>query len=429
MTGTPKPPGIKLSLPALTAIICTLAFIALLYTERITLLSSSNIFKFKSCPKRHVAKPKKFVIDGKELESRPISEATDDRFEFDAEECSLTGGKWVFNTSIKPLYTDSSCPYVDRQFSCVKNGREDSDYRHWVWLPDDCILPSFNPENALRKIRGKRVMFVGDSLQRNQWESFVCMVNSVIPEDQKSMKRGHVHSVFRVKEYNATIEFYWAPFLVESNTDIQIIADAKKRIIKVDSISRRGKHWLGVDILVFNTYVWWMSGLRANALWGSFENGDDGYEAFDTPVSYRLALRTWANWIDSNIDPNKTRVFFTTMSPTHTRSEDWGKEGGLKCFNETRPVTKKGHWGTGSNLEMMSVVSSVMKKMKVPVTFINITQLSEYRIDGHASIYNELGGKLLTDEQKADPMHYADCIHWCLPGVPDTWNQILYAYL
>lgn len=81
------------------------------------------------------------MIDGKELESRPISEATDDRFEFDAEECSLTGGKWVFNTSIKPLYTDSSCPYVDRQFSCVKNGREDSDYRHWVWLPDDCILP------------------------------------------------------------------------------------------------------------------------------------------------------------------------------------------------------------------------------------------------------------------------------------------------
>nr|GMC79123.1 protein trichome birefringence-like 3 [Ipomoea batatas]GMC79125.1 protein trichome birefringence-like 3 [Ipomoea batatas]GMC81795.1 protein trichome birefringence-like 3 [Ipomoea batatas]GMC90112.1 protein trichome birefringence-like 3 [Ipomoea batatas] len=78
---------------------------------------------------------------------------------------------------------------------------------------------------------------------------------------------------------------------------------------------------------------------------------------------------------------------------------------------------------------MMGVVSSVMKKMKVPVTFINITQLSEYRIDGHASIYNELGGKLLTDEQKADPTHYADCIHWCLPGVPDTWNQILYAYL
>lgn len=42
-------------------------------------------------------------------------------------------------------------------------------------------------------------MFVGDSLQRGQWQSFVCLVESVIPEDQKSMRRGRVHSVFKAK--------------------------------------------------------------------------------------------------------------------------------------------------------------------------------------------------------------------------------------
>jgi len=42
-------------------------------------------------------------------------------------------------------------------------------------------------------------MFVGDSLQRGQWQSFVCLVDSVIPEGQKKMKRGRVHSVFTVK--------------------------------------------------------------------------------------------------------------------------------------------------------------------------------------------------------------------------------------
>lgn len=78
---------------------------------------------------------------------------------------------------------------------------------------------------------------------------------------------------------------------------------------------------------------------------------------------------------------------------------------------------------------MMNAVSSVVQKMKVPVTFINITQLSEYRIDAHSSIYTELGGELLSEEQKADPLHFADCIHWCLPGVPDTWNRIFYAHL
>ena len=54
--------------------------------------------------------------------------------------------------------------------------------------------------------------------------------------------------------------------------------------------------------------------------WGSFANGEEGYEELDTPIAYRIGMKTWANWVDSNVDPNTTRVFFTTMSPTHTRS-------------------------------------------------------------------------------------------------------------
>lgn len=90
---------------------------------------------------------------------------------------------------------------------------------------------------------------------------------------------------------------------------------------------------------------------------------------------------------------------------------------------------KKGHWGTGSDKRIMKVVIDIVGKMKVPVTFLNVTQLSEHRIDAHSSVYTETEGHILTDEQKADPQRYADCIHWCLPGVPDTWNQLFLAYL
>ncbi|KAL5550501.1 hypothetical protein UlMin_000677 [Ulmus minor] len=415
----------KLSVPLITTIICVLAFFLLLYTERVNFLSANSTLKVKSCSKRDAFK-KANEISGEDNIDDPL---TDDRFDFDPEECNVANGKWVFNSSIKPLYTDTSCPYLDKQVSCVKNGKPDTNYQHWEWQPEDCTLPRFNPELALKKLRGKRLLFVGDSLQRGQWQSLVCLVESVIPEDQKSMKRGRAHSVFKAKEYNATIEFYWAPFLVESNSDLHIVADPKKRILKVDSVTKHAKNWMGVDILVFNTYVWWMSGLKIKSLWGSFANGEEGYEELDAAVAYRIGLKTWANWVDSTVNPNNTRVFFTTMSPTHQRSADWGNKEGIKCFNETKPVTKKGHWGTGSDKRVMKVVGEVVHRMKVPVSVINITQISEYRVDAHSSIWTETGGKLLNEEQRADPLHHADCIHWCLPGVPDTWNQILLANL
>ncbi|KAL1359922.1 protein trichome birefringence-like 3 isoform X1 [Arachis hypogaea] len=430
-----KPPRVgivKLPLTTIIITLCVLVFMALLYAEKFSSFSSISIIKLKPFCPRKSTEPKS--TDDKRVKEDEVGKEVvnaswvDDRFEFDAEECNVANGKWVFNHSIKPLYSDISCPYIERQFSCVKNGRNDTDYMHWEWQPEDCNLPRFNPELALRKLQGKRLMFVGDSLQRNKWESFVCLVEWIIPQDQKSMERRNIHSVFKAMQYNATIEFYWAPYIVESNSDIDIIGDPKKRIIKVDAIMDRAKNWTAVDILVFNTYVWWMSSAKIKSLWGSFANGEEGYEELDNSIAYKLALKTWANWVDSTINPNKTKVFFTTMSPTHSRSEDWGNMEGVKCFNETKPVRKKNHWGTGSNKDIMNVVSRVMKKMKVPVSVINITQISEYRIDGHSSVYTETGGKLLTEEERANPQN-ADCIHWCLPGIPDTWNQILLAML
>lgn len=77
----------------------------------------------------------------------------------------------------------------------------------------------------------------------------------------------------------------------------------------------------------------------------------------------------------------------------------------------------------------MGTVKDLLGKLKVNVRLLNITQLSEYRKDGHTSVFGERKGKLLTKEQRSDPKTFADCIHWCLPGVPDVWNEIFYAVL
>lgn len=45
-------------------------------------------------------------------------------------------------------------------------------------------------------MRGKTVMFVGDSLGRNQWESLVCLIYSAAPQTQTQMVKGDPLSTF-----------------------------------------------------------------------------------------------------------------------------------------------------------------------------------------------------------------------------------------
>lgn len=352
----------------------------------------------------------------------PVEVSVDDEIE---EGCNVFEGRWVWDNESYPVYREESCPFLVKQTTCLRNGRPDSFYQKWRWQPNECDLPRFDGMKLMEMLRDKRLMFIGDSVQRGMFESMICLVQSALPKVvRRSLQRIPPRKVFRVEEFNASIEYYWAPFIIDSISDHATNHTVSKRLVKLDSIAKHRVEWEGADVLIFESYVWWMYKPTINATYGSRES----IQEYNVTTAYRLAMETWGNWIDSRIDPRTQKIFFATMSPTHLWSWEWKPGTDGNCFNETHPIEGP-YWGTGSSLDIMRIVEEVLERLKVKVTVLNITQLSEHRKDGHASIFGERKGKLLTKEQRSDPKNYADCIHWCLPGVPDTWNEILYALL
>lgn len=124
--------------------------------------------------------------------------------------------------------------------------------------------------------------------------------------------------------------------------------------------------------------------------------------------AYRTAIATWAAWVNEQINPDVAHVFFRSFEPSH-----WRK---MTCLNSTGPVTNKTLIEPTGHYMQADALDDIWDALQVRANFLNITSLSTLRPDGHIFKYSRGG----------PPM---DCAHWCLPGVPDTWNELLYASL
>ncbi|KAI3411484.1 PMR5N domain-containing protein [Psidium guajava] len=320
--------------------------------------------------------------------------------------CNLYEGSWVYDDSY-PIYDASNCPFISEGFDCQKNGRPDKDYLKYRWKPTGCDLPRFDGRNFLERHRGKKIMFVGDSLSNNMWQSLTCMLHSAVPGSKYDLTQELKLSKFSIPEYGISVMWLKNGFLVD------VVPEKIGKVLKLDTINH-GNEWKGNDMLIFNTFHWWLHQGESRT-WDYFQVGNKTVKDMDHMEAYAIALTTWAKWIDTNIDPMKTQVFFQGAAAAHYFGKDWNEPGVRTCQGQTEPV--KGSVYPGPSLPGDGIVEKVLSMMEKPAKLLDLTLLTQLRKDGHPSIFAGQGKS------------FDDCSHWCLAGVPDTWNELLNAVL
>ncbi|XAR71338.1 hypothetical protein NMG60_11028547 [Bertholletia excelsa] len=332
--------------------------------------------------------------------------------------CNIFRGNWVKYPD-GPYYTnETSCAIDDRQ-NCMKHGRPDTEFLKWRWRPYNCELPLFDAVQFLELVRGKSMTFVGDSVARNQMESLVCLLASAAnPIDVSDIPDNRFRRWFYT-DYNFTLAVIWSPFLVRSQEDKPHSYQKNLYLDEADET------WTAqietVDIVIFSASQWF---LRPTVYYEKGKvigcnlckkNMSDPTLFYGYKMAFRTAFKTLLT-----LQGFKGTTFLRTLSPGHYEHGVWNNGG--EC-GRTMPFSKeevKLEWYVlqlyKAQVKELRTAEKKGRQMGLKFRLLDTTEAMLLRPDGHPNHYGHWQLENIT---------ISDCVHWCLPGPIDTWNELL----
>ncbi|WVY98642.1 hypothetical protein V8G54_030793 [Vigna mungo] len=355
--------------------------------------------------------------------------------------CDLYHGHWIHDP-LGPLYTNNSCPVLTQMQNCQGNGRPDKDYENWRWKPSQCDLPRFDPRKFLELMRGKTLAFIGDSVARNQMESMLCILW------QHSSRQPHhlLQIIDNLKAITLSREGLhdnsfkkrmgiWSSWLVKLTTEPFDYAPASVDKLHLDAPDEKlMEHIPNFDVVVLSSGHWFAKKsvyiLNNEIVGGQLWWPDNSREMkVDSVKAYGISVETILTAI-ATIPNYKGLTIVRSYSPDHYEGGAWNTGG--SCTGKVKPLAPgEGVENLHTNIMHEQQVTGFKRALEKStdgskLRLMDITEAFQFRHDGHPGPYRSPDPNKITKRGPDGRPPPQDCLHWCMPGPVDTWNELVF---
>lgn len=228
--------------------------------------------------------------------------------------------------------------------------------------------------------------------------------------------------------YNFTVSVIWSPFLVKADIfeDFNGVSSSEVELY-LDKLDKKWTdQYQNLDYMIISSGKWFLKSSiyhENDTVLGCHYCPKRNLTELGFDFAYRKSLQFVLDFIVSS--NHKGLIFFRTSTPDHFENGEWSSGG--NCLR-TAPV-KEGEMELKDlnrilrKVELEEFEKAALKASEngVKLKLLDLTMLSLLRPDGHPGPYREFYPYV--KDKNATVQN--DCLHWCLPGPIDSWNDVI----